>query len=247
MRRPMIAANWKLNGSVQLCEIFASNLAPTNDADVCLFPTALHLARLSDLFRSSQVATGAQNVHHETTGAYTGEISAAMVADLGGRYVLVGHSERRALFGETDAIVAKKYKTIMEAGLTPVLCIGETLEERESGMAYQTVQRQLCSVEETCGHPASLQSIIAYEPVWAIGTGKAATAEIAQDMHAKIRDQMSSYSEEWADTARILYGGSVKSSNASELFAQADVDGFLVGGASLEVDEFNQICKVVAA
>ena len=247
MRRPMVAANWKLNGSVELCQEFESKLVPGDEVDVCLFPTSLHLATLTDLFRHSAVTTGAQNVYLESSGAYTGEISAAMVATLGGKYVLVGHSERRTYFGETDADVAKKFRIILEAGLTPVLCLGETLEERESGLASKTVQRQLHAVEKAWDHPAFSSSLIAYEPVWAIGTGLAATAEIAQEMHASIRQQLAMISEKCAETIRVLYGGSVKADNAEELYLQKDIDGFLVGGASLNVSEFNQICGAVGS
>ena len=243
----MVAANWKLNGSAELCREFASNLISPDDVDICLFPTSIHLATLSAMCNGSVVATGAQNVYFEVSGAYTGEISATMVAELGAEFVLVGHSERRTIFGETDSEIARKFEIIMEAGLTPVLCIGETLEERESEMAVDIVQRQLHAVEKTWDHPAFLQTLIAYEPVWAIGTGHAATPEMAQEMHATIRKTLFSISSECGQKIRILYGGSVKEENAKALYAKEDIDGFLVGGASLDVKEFNQICNAVVS
>lgn len=245
MRKPVIAANWKMNGSLELCEHFARNLVRPEYADVWVFPTALHLGLLTDSFRDSVVSTGAQNVWCEPDGAYTGEISATMIGTLGARLALVGHSERRAMFGDTDHLVAKKFKKIIDAGLVPLLCVGETLEERESGLASEAVQRQLDAVEEAWDLPVYSHEAIAYEPVWAIGTGKAATAETAQEMQALIRDHVDRKGTGQGQTVRILYGGSVKASNAPELIAQNDIDGFLVGGASLDVDEFNQICEAV--
>lgn len=214
-------------------------------ADVWLFPSSLHLAKLTELFRGSDVATGAQNVWTDVSGAYTGEISASMVARIHAELALVGHSERRATFGDSDAIVAKKFKIIMEAELIPVLCVGETLEERESEMAHLAVQRQLHAVEAAWDRSVYSHSVIAYEPVWAIGTGKAATAAIAQEMHALIREHVRMQGSGDADALRILYGGSVKPENARELIAESDIDGFLVGGASLDVDDFNRICESV--
>ncbi len=245
MRKPVVAANWKMNGSLELSECFARKLARPEFADVWIFPSALHLASLTDSFRHSDIATGAQNVWCEPEGAYTGEISAMMVKTLGARLALVGHSERRAMFGDSDAVVAKKFTKIADAGLVPVLCVGETLEERESGLAFEAVRRQLNAVEDVWECHDYSHEVIAYEPVWAIGTGKAATAEIAQEMQARIRDHVDRKGSGKSDELRILYGGSVKASNASELIAQNDIDGFLVGGASLDVDEFNQICEAV--
>lgn len=245
MRKPVVAANWKMNGSLELCEHFARNLVRPEYADVWIFPTALHLGILTDSFRDSVVSTGAQNVWCEPDGAYTGEISATMIGTLGAQLALVGHSERRAMFGDSDEVVAKKFKKITDAGLVPVLCVGETLKERESGLAFEAVQRQLNAVEDAWDRPVYSHEAIAYEPVWAIGTGKAATAEIAQEMQALIRDHVDRKSTGESQTVRILYGGSVKATNASELIAQKDIDGFLVGGASLDVDEFNQLCEAV--
>ena len=232
MRKPVVAANWKMNGSLELCEHFARTLVRPENADVWIFPTALHLGSLTDLFRESDIGTGAQNVWCELDGAFTGEVSANMVATLGAELALVGHSERRAMFGDSDEVVARKFKKISDAGLVPVLCVGETLEERESDLAFEAVQRQLSAVEEAWDHPVYSHQAIAYEPVWAIGTGKAATAEIAQEMQALIRDHIDRRSTGESQAVRILYGGSVKATNASELIAQKDIDGFLVGGAS---------------
>ena len=245
MRKPVVAANWKMNGSLEFCEHFARTLVRPEYADVWIFPTALHLGSLTDSFRGSSIVTGAQNVWYEPDGAFTGEVSANMVATLGAELALVGHSERRAMFGDSDEVVAKKFKKISDAGLMPVLCVGETLEERESDLAFEAVQRQLSAVENAWDRPVYSHQAIAYEPVWAIGTGEAATAEIAQEMQALIRDHVDKKSTGESQTIRILYGGSVKASNASELIAQKDIDGFLVGGASLDVDEFNQICEAV--
>ncbi len=245
MRKPIVAANWKMNGSLELCEHFTGNLVRPDYADVWIFPTALHLRSLTDSLRDTDIATGAQNVWCEPNGAYTGEISATMVATLGAQLALVGHSERRASFGDSDEVVAKKFKSITDAGLKPVLCVGETLEERDSGLAFEAVERQLKVVEEAWDRPVYSHEAIAYEPVWAIGTGKAATAEIAQEMHALIRNHVGGNGTGESQALRILYGGSVKAVNAPELIAQEDIDGFLVGGASLDVNEFNQICEAV--
>lgn len=245
MRKPVVAANWKMNGSLELCEHFSRELVRPEASDVWIFPTALHLRSLVDSFRESDIAIGAQNVWCEPEGAFTGEISARMVKNLGGQLALVGHSERRAMFEDSDAVVAGKFKSIADAGLIPVLCVGETLEERESESAFEAVQRQLNAVEEAWDCPDYSHKVIAYEPVWAIGTGKAATAEIAQEMQGLIRDHVDRRDSGERAELRILYGGSVKASNAAELIVQNDIDGFLVGGASLDVDEFNKICEAV--
>lgn len=245
MRKPVVAANWKMNGSLELCEHFTRDLIRPEYADVWIFPTALHLGSLTDSFCDSDIATGAQNVWCEPEGAFTGEISAMMVKSLGAQLALVGHSERRALFGDSDEVVARKFERIIDAGLIPVLCVGETLEERESGLAFESVQRQLNAVERVWDGANYAHKVIAYEPVWAIGTGKAATAEIAQEMQGLIREHVDRKGSGDSEELRILYGGSVKASNAPELIAQNDIDGFLVGGASLDIDEFNQICEAV--
>jgi len=188
------------------------------------------------------VALGAQSLCAEAQGAFTGEVSGTMLRDVGCRYVLVGHSERRQLFGEHDALVARKFMAAQAHGLTPVLCVGETLEEREAGRTGDVVSRQLEAVLAVSGIAAFDRAVVAYEPVWAIGTGRNATPEQAQDVHASIRGQLSALDAIIGGSVRILYGGSVKASNARELFAMADIDGGLVGGASLKAEEFAQIC-----
>lgn len=194
------------------------------------------------MLKDTDVALGAQSVCAEPLGAFTGEISGSMLLDVGCRYVLVGHSERRQLYGESDALVARKFLATQSQGLTPVLCVGETLEERESGRTTQVVERQLEAVLSVSGVAALGNAVIAYEPVWAIGTGRTASPEQAQEVHALIRAKVAALDATIAGSVRILYGGSVKASNARELFAMADIDGGLVGGASLMAEEFAQIC-----
>lgn len=244
-RKSLVAANWKLNGSHSLCEQFARDLGVFDATDVWLFPTALHLSLMVDLFKQRQNVVGAQNVAIQQSGAYTGEVAANMVAELGGKAALVGHSERRSLFGESDEIVASKFKIIQTAGLIPVLCVGESLEKRDKGMAYEAVQQQLQAVEASWDQPDLRHHVIAYEPVWAIGTGRAASSEQVQEMHMFIRDHVNQNSNNLESEIRILYGGSVNVENAAELIQQQDVDGFLVGGASLNTDSFNGICEIV--
>lgn len=215
----------------------------TTDLAVC--PSFVHLEMTREALAATRIAIGAQNAHAEISGAFTGEVAAAMLADLGLDYALVGHSERRQLFGETNAGVAAKFAAVQQAGMTPVLCLGETLDQREGGQTEATVLAQLDAVLEVCGVESFRQAIIAYEPVWAIGTGKTASPEQAQQVHRVIRDHLASKNADVAATTRILYGGSVKSGNAGELFAQADIDGGLVGGASLEADEFIAIATSV--
>jgi triosephosphate isomerase len=189
------------------------------------------------------VAWGAQNISQFDAGAYTGEVSGAMLVDFGCRYVIVGHSERRTLFGETSEVVARKYAAALKCGLAPVLCIGETLEERETGRTESVVSAHLDAVLALSGAPSFAHAVIAYEPVWAIGTGKTATPEQAQAVHAFIRGRLAAQDEAVAQSVPVLYGGSVKGSNAAELFAMPDIDGGLIGGASLNADEMATICR----
>ena len=232
MRRPIVAGNWKMHGSRSRIEDFARSLEGRERADVILFPPAVYLSLAVERLEGAQV--GVQNVHIETAGAYTGEIAAEMAAELGVRYVLVGHSERRRLFCETDDIVAAKYRAAVRAGLVPILCVGETLEERREGREAEVVLAQLDAALNGASSAAD-GAVVAYEPVWAIGTGETATPAQAQAMHATIRGALSD-----TDT-RILYGGSVTAENACALFAEDDIDGGLVGGASLEPASFNAI------
>jgi triosephosphate isomerase len=202
----------------------------------------VHLWEVGRQLKASNVLLGAQSVCAEPLGAFTGEISAAMLKDVGCRYVIVGHSERRALYKEDDALVARKFLAVHGQGLVPILCVGETLDERERGATTQVVSRQLDAVLDLAGVAALDAAVVAYEPVWAIGTGKNATPEQAQEVHAHIRSVVAARDAKIAARLRILYGGSVKASNAREIFAMPDVDGGLVGGASLKADEFLKIC-----
>ncbi|TRZ64155.1 MAG: triose-phosphate isomerase [Rhodocyclaceae bacterium] len=246
MRTKLVAGNWKMHGNL------AANLALLNrirDAGaglisgcaVCVpFP---YLAQAQASLTGSKVAWGGQNVSEHAQGAYTGEVSAAMLVDFGCRYVLVGHSERRALYGESDAMVAAKFAAALQAGLTPILCVGETLAQREAGTTGEVVIRQLDAVISASGISALKKAVLAYEPVWAIGTGKTATPQQAQDVHALIRARVARGDAAVAQGLQILYGGSVKPGNAQELFAMADIDGGLIGGASLVADDFLAICS----
>lgn len=208
---------------------------------VCVpFP---YLAQAQASLTGSKLAWGAQNLSQYDKGAYTGEVSASMLLEFGCRYVIVGHSERRALFGETDAVVAAKFAAALAAGLTPILCVGETLEERDAGRAESVIARQLDAVIAGSGMAGLAKSVVAYEPVWAIGTGKTASPEQAQAVHAFIRRKLAALDADIAAALVIQYGGSVKAANAAELFSQPDIDGGLIGGASLDLDEFMAICQ----
>ena len=214
------------------------------EAVVCVpFP---YLAQAQAALSGSSIAWGAQNVSEQPKGAFTGEVSASMLLDFGCKYVIVGHSERRSLYGESDDLVAKKYMAAQAAGLTPILCVGESLEERESGVTEAVVVRQLEAVIQAAGVASLGKAVVAYEPVWAIGTGKTASPEQAQAVHAFIRGKVATLDSGIADKLVIQYGGSVKAANASELIAQPDIDGGLIGGASLVADEFIAICRAAA-
>ncbi len=245
MRRPIVAGNWKMHGSREENAGLVAGVADAVGscaAEVIVFPPAVYVAEVVRLAAGSAVAVGAQTLATEALGAYTGEVSGAMLKDVGATHVLVGHSERRALYGETDAVVARKFQAALAAGIVPVLCVGETLEEREAGVTEAVVARQLEAVVTAAGVGAFAAAVVAYEPVWAIGTGRTASPEQAQAVHAFIRGYFAAKDATLADQLRVLYGGSVKASNAAELFGMADVDGGLVGGASLKADEFVRIC-----
>ena len=212
-------------------------------AEIVVCPPYILIPGVADSLAGSSVAWGGQNLSTEPKGAFTGEISAAMLLDFGCKYVIVGHSERRALYGETDELVAEKYAVALEAGLVPILCVGELLEERESGTTEAVVGRQLDAVVARVGIAGIARGVIAYEPVWAIGTGKTATPDQAQEVHAFIRERLAKADAGVAEGVRILYGGSVKGANAAELFSMADIDGGLIGGASLAAEEFLTICR----
>lgn len=247
MRRKMVAGNWKMNGTrtsvAELIRFLRVESMP-GDVDVTVFPSMVHLAQVAGDLAGSQITVGAQSCAAQAGfGAFTGEVSAAQLADVGCGWVLVGHSERRALFGETDEVVSHKFSVALENGLKPILCVGESLEERQAGMAHDVVSRQLSRVLDDVGANAFESAVVAYEPVWAIGSGLTATPRQAQEIHAVIRAVVAQRNPYVAERMRILYGGSVNAENAAELFAQMDVDGGLVGGASLKANDFGAICR----
>jgi triosephosphate isomerase (TIM) len=247
MRIKFVAGNWKMNGTLaanrDLLQKVMPELArvPGVKCAVCVpFP---YLAQVQQLLSGSGIAWGAQTISQFDAGAYTGEVSGSMLVDFGCRYAIVGHSERRTLFGETSGIVAQKYAAALKAGLTPILCVGETLQERESGATEKVIADQLDAVTSHSGVQSLAHAVIAYEPVWAIGTGKTASPEQAQAVHAHIRARIGREDASIADRVQVLYGGSVKASNAAQLFAMKDIDGGLIGGASLDAQEFAAICQ----
>lgn len=250
MRGRFIAGNWKMHGSLEanhrLVEGLKAGLRAGLQAAVAVCVPFPYLQQVGRELAGSPIALGAQTIAEHDAGAYTGEVSGAMLSDLGCRYVIVGHSERRALYGESDQAVAAKFLAAMRAGLTPILCIGETLGERERGETEAIVARQLDAVMETAGTGAMARCILAYEPVWAIGTGKTATPEQAQEVHAFVRARVAGRDPGVAVNLRILYGGSVKPGNAAELFAMPDIDGGLIGGAALIARDFIAICDAAA-
>lgn len=248
MRRKLVAGNWKMHGTRSgAAELIEAVLGAIGDgkAECAVCPPFVYLADAARLLRGSAVQLGAQDVCAEAQGAYTGEVSAAMLRDVGCHFALVGHSERRALYGEDDALVARKFAAAQSQQLVPILCVGESLAEREANRTHEVVARQLDAVLELVGAAAFDRAVVAYEPVWAIGTGRTATPQQAQDVHAFIRGRLASKDAKISGQLRILYGGSVKAGNAAEIFGQPDVDGGLIGGASLKADEFAAI--VVAA
>jgi triosephosphate isomerase len=246
MRKPLVAGNWKMNGSLEsvreLLEGIKGGMGDVKVAEVAVCPPYVFLAETEKLLAGSSIGWGGQDLSTESAGAYTGEVAASMLKDFGSQYVIVGHSERRTYHAESDELVAKKFAVARAAGLIPILCIGETLEERESGVTEQVVARQLDAVIELEGVDALADGVIAYEPVWAIGTGKTATPDQAQDVHAFIRGRVAEKSAEVAEGVRILYGGSMKPDNAKELIGKPDIDGGLIGGASLKAEDFLGIC-----
>jgi triosephosphate isomerase (TIM) len=242
MRRPIVAGNWKMHGSRTETAVLIEELlagAPVKPAAASVIcPPFVYLYEAARLLRDSAFSLGAQDVCADAHGAFTGEVSAAMLKDVGCAYVIVGHSERRLLYRESDQLIARKFATAHGKGLVPILCVGEQLAEREAGRTNEVVARQLDVVLELCGAGALEEGAIAYEPVWAIGTGRNATPDQAQEVHAFIRARIGARDARIAAATRILYGGSVKAGNAPELFAMPDVDGGLIGGASLKADEF---------
>ena len=247
MRRPMVAGNWKMHGTrASVAELIEGlgNLSLPGDVDIAVFPSNLHVEQVIGGLHNKAILVGAQNCAHEAgQGALTGEVSATQLADAGCKFVLVGHSERRQIMGERNEVLNRKFAAAQASGLTPVLCIGETLEEREAGKTLVVVGQQLDSIIEELGIDALVNAVIAYEPVWAIGTGLTASPQQAQDVHAAIRAQLAKENAEVAQGVRLLYGGSVKAANAAELFGMPDIDGGLIGGASLNADEFGAIVR----
>ncbi len=247
MRSGLVAGNWKMHGGLaqnqDLLSAIVAGTAELRGVDLAVCVPYPYLPQTELLLKDTQVYWGAQNVSQHDKGAYTGEVSAAMLMDFGCRYVIVGHSERRASYGEDSDTVALKFKAAQVAGLIPILCVGETLDQREAAVTEKVVAEQLDAIIKLVGVSALVKSVMAYEPVWAIGTGKTATPGQAQDVHAFIRGRIAAESPETAAGLQILYGGSVKADNAEELFAMPDIDGGLIGGASLVADDFVTICR----
>ncbi len=246
MRKTLVAGNWKLNGSTQsINDLLDGILAGLSEAktDVAVCAPYIYIPQVQQKLTGTAIKYGSESISEYDSGAYTGEISGPMLNDFNCDYAIVGHSERRTLFGEQDADTAKKFAAARKHGITPILCVGELLEEREQGITEEVVARQLDAVIELEGVEALAEGVIAYEPVWAIGTGKTASPQQAQDVHAFIRNKIASLNESVAEKVQILYGGSVNGGNADELFAMSDIDGGLIGGASLKAEDFLAICR----
>jgi len=247
MRQSLVVGNWKMNGSIQsnqsLLEALKAGMSTVKNSEVAVCPPFIYLQQVSELLKGTAIAWGGQTLSEQDSGAFTGEVSANMLLDYHCKYVIVGHSERRSLYAESDQLVAEKFAKAQAAGLIPILCVGELLEQREAGETENVVKRQLDAVINLQGIAALNNSVIAYEPVWAIGTGKTASPAQAQEVHAFIRQQIAAQDVNVAEKVQILYGGSVKANNAAELFAMQDIDGGLIGGASLQAEDFLTICQ----
>ena len=245
-RARLVAGNWKMHGNLvknrELLEAVVVGTKSFQNVSCVVCVPYPYLFQAQSILNGTHVTWGAQNISQYVQGAYTGEVSASMLADLGSRYVIVGHSERRALYAEEDRVVAEKFRAAQERSLIPIFCVGETLTQREDGETKQIIARQLDAVIELVDIDALAQSVIAYEPVWAIGTGKTASPEQAQEIHSFVRNRIAARNSKIASDIQILYGGSVKVENANELFAMPDIDGGLIGGASLISEEFISIC-----
>jgi triosephosphate isomerase len=246
MREPLVAGNWKMNGSrervFELLKGIREGMSQVTDAEVAVCPPYVYIPEVQGQLHGTQISWGGQDLSIQEGGAYTGEVSGSMLTDFGCKYVIVGHSERRSYHAESDQQVAEKYQAALDAGLKPILCVGETLEEREQDATESVVARQLQAVIDHCGVKALGDGVIAYEPVWAIGTGKTATPEQAQQVHGYIRGMIAQQDSEVAEKIQILYGGSMKPSNAAELISKPDIDGGLIGGAALKAADFLEIC-----
>ena len=252
MRRLFIAGNWKMNlnrgQSLSLVQSLVESLRGVSDVDIAVCPPAVYLGELGKALHATNIGLGAQNVNSKSEGAYTGEISCSMLKDVGCRYVILGHSERRAIFGETDSMVNEKLHAVLAAGLTPIVCVGETLEQREAGQTQQVVRSQCIGSLAGLTEDQMLKTVLAYEPVWAIGTGKTASPAQAEEVHKDIRSLLETqFSVGTAQKIIVLYGGSVKADNAQELLSEPNIDGALVGGASLKQDSFEGIIKAATS
>ncbi len=241
MRRSLVVGNWKMNGTLAsgkaLVQEIVSGLGNTN-ADIAVCPPFVYLSEIDKLLQGSHLKFGAQNIADQESGAYTGEVSASMLKEINCTYALVGHSERRSYYGDTNETVAARFNQALSQDVCPILCVGETLEQREQDKTFQVIDEQLNAVIDLVGIESFAKAVIAYEPVWAIGTGKTASDEQAQEVHQYIRQQIAKRDQSIADNMQILYGGSVKPDNAKALFAMADIDGGLIGGASLDAESF---------
>lgn len=252
MRRLFIAGNWKMNlnrgQSLSLVQSLVESLRGVSDVDIAVCPPAVYLGELGKALHATNIGLGAQNVNSKSEGAYTGEISCSMLKDVGCRYVILGHSERRAIYGETDSMVNEKLHAVLAAGLTPIVCVGETLEQREAGQTQQVVRSQCMGSLAGLTEDQMLKTVLAYEPVWAIGTGKTASPAQAEEVHKDIRSLLETqFSASTAQRVIVLYGGSVKADNAQELLSEPNIDGALVGGASLKQDSFEGIIKAATS
>ncbi len=249
MRRPLVAANWKMHGdkvsNKTLLEAFNASFNADLPVDVVIAAPYAYLGQVSEYCKNDGLQLAAQNVSEFEEGAYTGEISASMLADMACKFAIIGHSERRQYFHESDAQIATKFQRLQAQGICPILCVGETLKERQAGLTQQVVSQQLKAVLEVTGVASFKNAVLAYEPIWAIGTGETASPEQAQEVHKVLRDCVATFDKTIAEQLRIIYGGSVNESNAADLFSQADIDGGLIGGASLQAESFIKICKVI--
>ncbi|MCX7085167.1 MAG: triose-phosphate isomerase [Methylococcales bacterium] len=248
MRRSLVVGNWKMNGTLASAQLLAKGIIAglgSADADIAVCVPYVYLPAINELVKDTALGLGSQNIADKASGAYTGEVSASMLKEFNTQYALVGHSERRSYYGDTDASVAARYVQAQEQGIIPILCVGETLEQREQDQTFTVINEQLDAVLDLAGVDSLSKAVIAYEPVWAIGTGKTATDEQAQEVHHYIRQYIAAKDQAIADKVQILYGGSAKPDNAKGLFAQPDIDGGLIGGASLEAESFLKIFQSV--
>lgn len=244
MRQSLVVGNWKMNGTCASAEALAQGIIAglgTNSAAIAVCAPYVYLSKVADIVKNTRLALGAQNVADKSAGAYTGEVSAAMLKEVGCQYAIVGHSERRSYYGDTNESVAARFVQALEQNITPILCVGETLEQREQDKTFAVIDEQLDAVISLAGIASFKDAVIAYEPVWAIGTGKTATDEQAQEVHKYIRNYIAAKDQAIADKIQILYGGSAKPDNAKGLFAMPDIDGGLIGGASLDADSFLKV------